>query len=77
MTHDEVFCPQWVQERDSNHGPELQTMCLLEKWRFVVLLGRIKESATVLREIHAAMEYEWAVVIWGRCRSMCSVCSET
>ena len=56
--HDEVFIPQMIRQRESG-SDELQTMSQSEKWRFVVLLGRIKESATTLREAHAAMADEW------------------
>jgi hypothetical protein len=59
--HDEIFIPQMVRKKDSkeNGSDELQTMSQSEKWRFIVLLGRIKESAATLREVHAAMAAEW------------------
>ena len=59
--HDEIFIPQMVKKKDDkdNGSDELQTMSQSEKWRFIVLLGRIKESAATLREVHAAMAAEW------------------
>ena len=51
---------------------EIQTLGLSEKWRFVVLLGRIKENAQSLRQLHAVMAEHWQEVmgpesayVWG------------
>jgi hypothetical protein len=62
IMHDEVALNQMVQLR-GRKSQELQTMCLSEKWRFVVLIGRIKETTQSLRRVHDSMAAEWSEVM--------------
>lgn len=56
--HEEIG---FVQQQIVRSGTtdELQSLCLSEKGRYVVLIGRIKENATNLRAFHNCMKVEW------------------
>jgi hypothetical protein len=60
LFHEEVGCPQQVILRNKE---ELQTLCLSEKGRYVVLLGRIKENTFNLRQVHSVIDVEWNEVM--------------
>ena len=52
-TQEGIHLPQMVQTR-GKHG-EIQRMSQSETWRFVTLIGRIKETACEMRKIHAEL----------------------
>jgi hypothetical protein len=59
--HEEISIPQMVQPRAPG-SEEMQTMSLSEKWRFVTMVGRVKESVKELRKLHASIAEDWAEV---------------
>jgi hypothetical protein len=61
ILHEEIALVQMVQARKEG-SEEMQSMCLSEKWRFVTMVGRIKECVKELRKLHASIAEEWAAV---------------
>ena len=53
ITAEGIHIPQMWQLR-GKHG-EIQTMSQSERWRFVTLVGRIKETANEMRKIHTVL----------------------
>ena len=44
---------------EMNSAGHLKSMSQSEKWRFVVMLGRVKESTTNLRRLHKRMAEDY------------------
>ena len=61
ILHEEIALVQMVQARKEG-SEEMQSMCLSEKWRFVTMVGRIKECVKELRKLHGSIAEEWAAV---------------